>query len=166
LTARVEVEVSVDASELDTVDDGPLTATIGGQRLTIRFPTSVDVAAMIGCETVERACLELARRCVETGEEALADDDLLAAVEAELNTRASASAMSVGVSCPDCVASWSSELDIGSFLWAELEILAKQLLSDVDVIARSYGWSEAEILALSGARRSFYLDRCLTADGG
>ena len=39
------------------------------------------------------------------------------------------------------------------FAWREIEILAGQLLRYVDVLARRYGWSEQEILALSPAQR-------------
>jgi hypothetical protein len=39
-----------------------------------------------------------------------------------------------------------------------MEARAKRLLAEVHLIASAYGWSEAEILGLSRARRDFYLD--------
>ena len=39
-----------------------------------------------------------------------------------------------------------------------MEGRAKRLLMDVHLLARAYGWSEAEVLALSPARRRFYLE--------
>ena len=42
-------------------------------------------------------------------------------------------------------------------LWSELEACARRLLHDVDVLARAYGWTETEVLAL-GAAPGAYLE--------
>jgi hypothetical protein len=47
--------------------------------------------------------------------------------------------------------------DIVTFLWREIENLAGHLLRDVHTLASAYGWRESDILALSAARRDFYL---------
>ncbi len=60
--------------------------------------------------------------------------------------------------CPACSASFDENLDLGDFVWAEIESQAKQVLREVHLLARAYGWSESEILALSPARRSTYLE--------
>ena len=49
-------------------------------------------------------------------------------------------------------------MDILSFLWAEVDSLAKRLLCDVHILAWAYGWREKDILALSEFRRRYYLD--------
>jgi hypothetical protein len=59
--------------------------------------------------------------------------------------------------CPECAGSWSATFDIAAFLWAEISVRAKQLLGDVHALAWAYGWSEADILAMSDARRQCYL---------
>ena len=48
-------------------------------------------------------------------------------------------------------------LDIGSFVWAEIESRARRLLWEVHTLASAYGWSEAETLSLSAARRASYM---------
>jgi hypothetical protein len=37
--------------------------------------------------------------------------------------------------------------------------LAKAYLNEVHMLAWAYGWREADILAMSSARRQFYLER-------
>ncbi|MEU2684101.1 hypothetical protein ABZ654_09530 [Streptomyces hygroscopicus] len=67
------------------------------------------------------------------------------------------------VACPACGAATRAELDIASYLWAELDHWARDLLLDVHLLATAYGWSEPQILALSPLRRRYYLELC--ADG-
>jgi hypothetical protein len=69
--------------------------------------------------------------------------------------------VSLAVDCPACAHRWSVSLDVASYLWDEVDVRAQRLLDEVHVIARAYGWSEAEILALGDARRSAYLERVL-----
>ncbi|MDR2153619.1 MAG: hypothetical protein LBE78_01130 [Burkholderiaceae bacterium] len=59
--------------------------------------------------------------------------------------------------CPDCAAQWSAPLDCGAALFTELRARAEGLLVEIDALARAYGWSEAQVLALSATRRAAYL---------
>lgn len=59
--------------------------------------------------------------------------------------------------CPQCEAEWEETLDLTAFAWAEVESRAKRLLLEVHLLASAYGWSEAEVLAVSEPRRAFYL---------
>jgi len=59
--------------------------------------------------------------------------------------------------CPVCGDAFEDDLDLPTFLWAEMAARAKRLLSEVHLLASAYGWSEAEILGLSPVRREFYL---------
>ncbi|CAL9350299.1 hypothetical protein SUDANB106_00455 [Streptomyces sp. enrichment culture] len=67
------------------------------------------------------------------------------------------------VSCPECGGTTRAELDIASYLWAELDAWARDLLLDVHLLAGAYGWTEPEILALSPLRRRYYLELCADA---
>jgi hypothetical protein len=62
------------------------------------------------------------------------------------------------LSCPACQHHWQAAFDVVAFLWNEIDSWAHRILSDIHVIASAYGWSEADILALSAARRQTYLD--------
>lgn len=60
--------------------------------------------------------------------------------------------------CAACDYRWKVQFDISTFLWTEIDVFAKRLLAEVHTLARSYCWSEADILAMSSARRRFYLE--------
>jgi hypothetical protein len=66
--------------------------------------------------------------------------------------------ITLSLSCPECGHDWEAILDIASFLWAELAARARQLAGEVHDLARRYGWPEADILAMSPARRQLYLE--------
>jgi hypothetical protein len=62
------------------------------------------------------------------------------------------------LNCPACQHTWQVLFDIVSFFWMELSVQAKRLMREVHLLARSYGWREADILSMSAMRRQFYLD--------
>jgi hypothetical protein len=63
----------------------------------------------------------------------------------------------VELSCPECHENWSEVFDIVSFFWTEIDAFARRTLREVNVLARAYGWHEAEILGMSPLRRQIYL---------
>jgi hypothetical protein len=65
--------------------------------------------------------------------------------------------VTLGVLCP-CGHEWVAELDIRTILWTELTDWVARTLSEVHALAQVYGWSEREILAMSGWRRRWYLE--------
>lgn len=144
------VDVSVQPQPHDVV---PESFTVDG--VVVRLPTSVDLAEIAASVDVPTARQRLLARLIESGEPG---PDALAAVEAELDRRAGLSGSALELTCPDCDAEWGIELDVAAFVWREIEILAARLLRDVDALARRYGWSENDILALSSDRRRFYLE--------
>jgi hypothetical protein len=157
------VDVSLTVDDPEPPEDR-FTVEVAGTPLTVRMPTSLDLAAVAGCQSVDEARRRLVGRCLEGApagpdEGQAADDDrLVTAVEAELDRRAGVSAGTVELRCPDCADLWALEVDVAAFAWREIEILAGRLLAEVDVLARRYGWSERDILALSPDRRRFYLE--------
>jgi hypothetical protein len=62
------------------------------------------------------------------------------------------------LTCPACQERWQLGFDIGLFIWDKIENQAHRLLREVHTLARAYAWSETDILALSAARRQFYLE--------
>ena len=63
--------------------------------------------------------------------------------------------------CAACGHLWSALFDITAFFWTEIQALAQRLLHDVTTLARLYGWREADILAMSNTRRTYYLERAV-----
>jgi hypothetical protein len=57
-----------------------------------------------------------------------------------------------------CTYSWHAAFDIATYLATEVHTWASRQLREVHDLARAYGWSEAEILAMSPTRRRAYLE--------
>jgi hypothetical protein len=62
----------------------------------------------------------------------------------------------IAIRCTACGHEWEEIFDIGSFLWTEIQAEAAGILMDVRDLARAYGWTERDILAMSPVRRSWY----------
>lgn len=106
----------------------------------------------------------LLRRCVleasRAGHPVDADelpDAVEAAVVAALREADPQSDIHLDLDCPACGTRWAAPFDIGAFLWVELDAWSRRMLETVHRLARAYGWTETEILALSPARRRHYL---------
>jgi hypothetical protein len=65
----------------------------------------------------------------------------------------------LAVSCPSCGGAHDTVFDPAGFLLTELAAYADRLMDEVDQLARAYGWSERDILALGARRRRRYLER-------
>jgi hypothetical protein len=119
--------------------------------------------ALTDAETARDA---LFARCVRevrnANGEAVNPDVLTSAVSAEIAERIAAAdpqaEIELALVCPSCEHRWSMVFDIATFLWKELHAWALQTLRDVHTLARSYGWREADVLALSPTRRQAYLE--------
>jgi hypothetical protein len=136
-----------------------------GVRLTLRPLDSYDAAAAVAAgEDVdatrkvlfERAVLAAERDGWPLGADELSDA-LAEAVSVSLAENDPGAEVLLDVACPACETSWQSVLDVAAFVWTELAAQAERLLQDVHLLARAYGWSEAQILALGDSRRTAYL---------
>lgn len=138
---------------------------VGEFEVIYRLPNSIDMAAIAAHMDANTARAELMRRCVLMIQKDQSSLPLEALPEsaaqllaAEMEAKDPLADIRVELSCPECNHSWSALLDIISFLWTEISVQAKRLLYDVHLLARYYGWREADILAMSSRRRSLYLE--------
>jgi hypothetical protein len=87
-------------------------------------------------------------------------DEVTGALEASIAATASSldplAEIELKLDCPECAFSWQSPFDIVSFLWSELDAWARRMLREIHILASYYGWSEADIIALSPQRRLRY----------
>lgn len=138
---------------------------VGGERIQWRLPTGADLAAVANCDDPEDGARTLLARCLgdeqgvgvercEQVRDMLAEHVLAADPYTELM---------FSLVCPACASTWKSSVDVGEFVWATMHARAQRLLREVDALARYYGWSEAQILELTQARREAYLE--LVRDG-
>ena len=128
-----------------------------------RLPTSRDLAAVAEESDPSAAALRLLRQCRIAGNGSETSDEAWSEAELEAIGERMAAAdplaeILLHFDCPICGCAFDESLDLTAFLWAEMESRAKRLLLDVHELATAYGWSEAEILSLSAARRNAYLE--------
>ncbi|MBC9251684.1 hypothetical protein A9179_15530 [Pseudomonas alcaligenes] len=139
-----------------------------GYHVAYRLPDSRDLAGAAQAGSPGQARTLLLQRCVlqllhgqtpvvpeqcpEALFEALAE--AMAAADPQALTE-------LALSCPACAGQWQECFDIGAFLLERLGDWAERQFDQVHLLAQAYGWSEAQILALSPARRARYLSRVL-----
>lgn len=135
-----------------------------GHQVEFRLPGADDVAAAAAAEDDDTFAQAVLERCVLgcTHDGApLAVKQLPAplceAISQQMEALDPAASLSFAVECPDCATQWDARLDLGQLVSQKLQAAAERLLLDVDALARAYGWTEAEVLALSPVRRAAYL---------
>lgn len=163
--AELEFAVEVAAIRQPEAEAKEYSLQVGNLTLRYRLLNSLDLAAIVGLVEVNAARLRLIERCLLEATQAgqplaaaeLPEDALAALVEAlgECDPQAETRFQ---LTCAACGHYWSALFDIVSFLWIELEASAGGLMAEVHTLAHAYGWSEADILAMSEARRRVYLE--------
>jgi hypothetical protein len=162
------MELTIDVADLigsgdEQVPSGWTSVEVDGFQVQVRLPASDDLLA--AADAGDRARGILAERLLRVARdggpvavETLPETVLAVALStlAELDPLVETV---IAAGCPWCGGSGETLLDIGTFLWAHVQADAHRLLSEVDTLARAYGWSEAEILALGTSRRTAYLER-------
>ena len=149
-----ELDVGMDVDELRTDDaDGQRTVEMAGRTVTLRSLTSRDIGSCGGDRD------RLLARCL-VGEPAPPAAEVLDAVEARLDALDPQAARTIDLDCPSCRVSWAASVDVTEFVWTEVDRFARRLLHDIHTLATAYGWREADVLAISPARRRFYLQAC------
>jgi len=165
--ATLEISLGIDDLGLGGGDAAPEAVEIedGGLRLRLRPLAGGDLAAAADCADAEaarrllagRAVLEAARggEVVDPSELSEAEIDVVSRALAGLDPQAE---ILLDLDCPGCGHQWQSLLDAADCLWHEIDAAARRLLREVHLLARSYGWREADILAMSAVRRRRYLE--------
>jgi hypothetical protein len=155
-------EASIRIADLLALDEQAVRADSPAERewshgdVHVRFRpiTSEDLLAVLHAGESETALLE--RSIIAGGDSRAIDGESFAAALAAADPLAD---ITLAMLCPECATEWSAQLDVVSCVWAELDAWADRAIDDVHRLARAYGWSESQILALSPARRTAYLER-------
>jgi hypothetical protein len=137
-------------------------------RVVFRLPSSADLraGASQGSEQAARRallerCLLVAERAGEPVSPGDLPDEVSARIEEAMAERDAQADTQLALTCPACEHAWQAPFDIADFLWREVAAQARNLANDVHTLALAYGWREADILALSDARRKMYLELLL-----
>lgn len=138
---------------------------LGEIELRFRLLNSQDLAAIAGDREPLKARQKLVQRCIlqaKLNGKSIEPDELpeiaivaLAQHLAECDPNAE---VLLNLTCPGCKHQWQTLFDIATFFISEIAALSKRLLREVHTLASAYGWSEADILAMTHPRRQFYLE--------
>jgi hypothetical protein len=164
--AAAEFDLACSALRCGTHESEERAVRVGDYTLRVRPLDSFDMAAAAGAADVAAARRILLDRCVIEAQRggavvdagALPESASAAIAEAALAADPMAELL-LELACPACGHRWQAALDIAHILWEEVNARAQRLLFEVHVLARAYGWREADILGMSAARRAAYLQR-------
>lgn len=165
------LEWESDVAEL-CVHDGKtptdaFTVEVEAYHLKFRLPNSCDLASLNGekdesrdrrKQLLERCLLEASTSEGELLRIAQLPDTALQAMVQAMERADPQANLLISLTCPACGHCWEGLFDIVSFLWAEVNNWAERTLRTVHLLARTYGWREADILAMSPTRRQIYLE--------
>lgn len=150
------------AQEAEGASETEVEAAGSGAALQLRRP----------CGTDQRIWRQAAYDDAEAAQAAVLDSLVVGGSVAPEDRAAVAEAMvafdplscfELDVTCPECARQADIPVDMEAVLLASLARSQGQTIADVDRLARRYGWSEAEVLAVPAWRRRRYL--ALDGDG-
>lgn len=127
--------------------------------IRFRLPDSFDMLNAISNKDGGKTVLETCILEVNNGECTTNDLDeaALMAVNERMAKEDPQANISINLNCPSCSNQWKAVFDIVSFFWLEINNWAKRMLHEVYLLARAFGWSEKDILAMSPYRRQLYI---------
>ena len=140
---------------------------VGGWEVEVRPPDSLDLLSVSDAvgEALPGLAGRLLQRCVgsitQDGRPADARDlpeEVLDAVRQSLADLDPQADVRLALTCPGCGRGWDAPFDVVSYFWGEIHSWALRVLQDIHDLASTYGWREADILALSPLRRKAYLE--------
>lgn len=133
--------------------------------LELRLPNTADLVAIEGMWDADAARRLLFERCLLSARRRgdMVQPDALGAEVVEAAAEAMAehdpgAEMVLDLACPLCGHQWKDSFDVAAHFWREIDVQARRLLREIDCLARAYGWTEGQILALSGFRRRCYME--------
>jgi hypothetical protein len=166
------LEFTLDALALLPAETSVATPTllVEAEGLTIHFraPNAADLVAVAqGAHASLASAREaLLARCVlaatRAGQPVSTSTLSPAAQQAVVRAMAEAdpgAELRLALRCPACAAACEALLDVPAFFWTEIEAWVERTARDVHALAAAYGWREADVLAMSPARRQLYLSQ-------
>jgi hypothetical protein len=156
------LDLSVFAS--DAPPAGAVSVEHDGYTAIVRPPDARDLLELSPelppdafAETLFHRCVEKATHRGRTVEPAALPPALRTAAAAALSALGMDSP-AADLDCGVCGHAWQAPVDIARVLLRDIDTRALRQLDEVQRIASAYHWSERDILALSPARRRFYLE--------
>jgi len=134
---------------------------VAGVTVAFRLANSLDVIAAQGATDAGYARNLLLTSCLiePISTDDAPDTDILDAIGQELARLDPLAAVKLPLDCDDCGFEWRADFDIADFVWREVDAWANRLVYDISALAKTYGWSQTEILKMSTRLRRRYLEQ-------
>jgi len=164
-SAQLLANLSANASPSPTT----LACELDGYQLNFRLPDSQDLILAETTHSAADAHQFLLNRCLVSATSSKSPkrhytlhelpEQALAKMEATMSEADPQANVQLDLSCPSCSHCWLAAFDIASFLAREVHAWAQRILAEVHLLAKTYCWHEADILAMSPTRRRLYLEQ-------
>lgn len=164
---QLELIFNVENIRITSENELPETLSFTNSSYEVKFRplNSTDLIAISNEKDISAARHSLLDRCLLTaiheGEELSADQlpsEVLDTLLEHMEKADPQGDVQISLSCPSCSHQWQEIFDIVSFFSREIDVTAHRILQEVHSLASAYGWSEADILAMSPQRRRLYLE--------
>ncbi|MDB5285222.1 MAG: hypothetical protein JWR05_171 [Mucilaginibacter sp.] len=133
--------------------------------INFRLPNIEDMTQLYHSYSQEENALLLLRRCLlRVQKNGVACDitalpaAVLQTIEERMGKEDKQAQISLLLDCPACSHQWEMQFDIQRYLWTEINAWAKNILQEVYMLAKYFGWSEQDILCMKPQRRQLYLE--------
>jgi hypothetical protein len=133
--------------------------------IRFRLPNSLDLGALAAAESAGPGATLLLKRCVLSARHQGAEvdveelpDEILDAIDLQMDHADPQADVQLSPECLQCKHRWQVPFAIEAFFWREIQAWAERTLREVHLLARAYGWREADILNMSPRRRWSYLE--------
>ncbi|TXE07844.1 hypothetical protein ES711_10455 [Gelidibacter salicanalis] len=125
--------------------------------LMIRLPNSDDLFTNDASQIIRNCMINLKDLQSQTFHQNI-PDDIINQINDKFDTICQASNITYHLNCVECSHEWQVNFDIVAYLWKEIDHWAKSLLDEIYVLAKTFGWSESDIINMSENRRNHYLN--------
>jgi hypothetical protein len=136
----------------------------GDYLINFRLPNTHDISNALSDPSYQGDHKKLLSDCIvevnkkgKKHKEKKLPDEVLDALSRRMEEEDPQADIRMSIQCPACAHQWQARFDIVSFLWAEIHNWAQRMMQEVYLLARSFGWSEKDILNMSSRRRQLYL---------
>ncbi len=134
-------------------------------KIEFRLPNSLDLLAVNHLSEMSEVTQELLKYCIISAQykgQSIPFEQIPPqvnqALQEQMEQADPQAEIKLVLNCPDCGHQWQAIFDILTFFWQELTAWVQRILREVHQLASTYGWREADILAMSPQRRQLYLD--------
>jgi hypothetical protein len=169
LACRERVELLFNTSDLQINtklnQSEAFVLNVDGYEISFRLPNSADSSFIRRDQEMADAKRQLLNRCIlsvsqsgETRKKETLPDAVMDQIVDRMNKEDPEGNIKIGFVCPACSVHGEAVFDPASFFLSEIEAWALRILREVHLLASAYGWSEADILSMSGWRRQRYLE--------